>query len=466
MIITKEVRFWILLATIFFGSIFFNNFNIDLLLYFIFYIIGLSPVIIVFNNLIRNKVKFYDPIIICFLIIFQIFGFSFFYIVLTPINQIDISFGGLAGFFPNFSKEYLITESQFIISSFSVILLSTNFTKIKWNIFKYNSNNRLIFKLIFFLSFLILINDYSSNILDYIKNIGTDIALINKTGYFSIVIRSIIIFSPLIILQCFPKISFRNFMLLIFFFSLSELFQGSRSAVLYIIIFSLQYYFYVKRHIPIKQIFVFSFVVLFLLVSMSLIRVYNTSHLAIKQNLESYSDIDNELLLNSKLIMTSDRVLPLALSLNYLKNYDKDYVYFETLLARPLQVFNIILSKIGAETINLKTCDNYTHLWRFKSINNKKNSWSVPLSVPGELFLQFGYLLFFFLSFLYGKIIYFIRKRVSKSKNNLKFYVIFIMALYFSKSISTEVMLYSNIYFLIIPITIFIYKLTKVLSLR
>ena len=466
MIFYREVRSWILAAVIFFGFIFLTKFNIDLVFYFIFYIIGLCPVLIVLNNYLRGQIKFYDPIIICFIIIFQIFGISFFYIILTPINQIDISFGGVVGDFSNYSKEYLIAEAQFILSSFSVILLFTNFKEIKWTTLTYKPNNRFVFKLLFFLSFLILISDYSSNFLESIKNIGTDVKFIDEGGGFSLLKRSIILFAPLIIIQCFPKISFRNYTILILFYSLNEIFQGSRSAFLYFFIFSLQYFYYINHKIPKKMIFVFSTVALFLILSMSLIRSYNTSHLALKQNLESFSDIDNQLLFNPKLLMTSDRVLPIALSLNYIKNLNEDYTYFETLVARPQQVLNIIISNIGYEMKNLKTCDNYTHLWRFKTITNKKKSWSVPLSVPGELFIQFGYLLFFFLAFLYGKVIYFLRKRITRSKNHPEFFTIFIVVLYFSKSISAEVMLYSNIYFLSIPLAIILYKLTKIFTLR
>lgn len=466
MIFSKETRFWILLAFGLFGTIFLINFTLELLFYFIFYMIGLCPIIIVFNNFVRRNIKFYDPIVICFLIIFQIFGLSFFYIVLTPIDHIDITFGGSANDFTNYKKEYLITEAQFIISSFSVILLCTNLKSVKWNNLPYISYNRLIFKLFFSLSVLILITDYSSNFLNYIKNIGSDESYIDNSGFYSLLIRSIILFAPLIILQSFPKISFRNFILLILFFSLNEIFQGSRSAFLYFLIFSLQYYFYIKNHIPVKQIFVFTTVAVFLLFSMSLIRAYNTSHLAAKQNLQSFSDINNELLFSPKIIMTSDRVLPIALALNYIKNFNKNYVYFETLIARPQQVVNVIFSKVGIEMRNLKTCDNYTHLWRFNSISNEKKSWSVPLSVPGELFVQFGYFLFFGLCFVYGKIIYFLRRRATKCKNLPEFYIIFIVALYFSKSISTEVMLYSNIYIFAIPSTIFLYQITKIFTSR
>lgn len=256
-------------------------------------------------------------------------------------------------------------------------------------------------------------------------------------------------------------------MLICFFISIIEIPLGSRSGVLYFILFALVYYG-VKNDFQLnvkKTLLPLSFVFI-IIFGMTMMRIFNRSHLYDSVGFTNFSDVatffDNDDSEGSNsLILTSDRIKPLALTLKYL-DYDLvSYSYGETIFARPSKVINIISRKFDFPEINLKTADEYTFSWRFGEVTNKKRSWSVPMSVPGEFYFQFGFLSLLLLSVIFGKVVFHIRKKIFRSKSNFQFSLMIMVLLHLLKSISSELMFYSTIYFLVLPFFILFFIFFK-----
>lgn len=463
MIITKRAVFLFIFSVIAIIVFYSFHFHIELFFYVILYILGILPFFIVVDNVLKNKIKVFDPIIIVYLIIFQMFGVSFFVILADPMAHSTLYFGGSSGSDLDFSEfAFLITKSQSILTIFSLILFFSNKKNISWklNFIKKKSDIRFA-KILLALSFFILI-PYIVNLKHFILSIGT-IDAFDFGATFTILSRGCVFFSPMIILILNPKIKWGKYFLFILIFSMLELFKGSRSGFLYFIFFSLQYYWLLGKFKPSKKSMLVTLLCIILGIGLiTAVRAFNKSHLALNSKLTNINNISFDYGNSSSsngLLLTSDRIKPIALGLYYLDLKNKSWSYGETIIARPIEVLNIYLTKIGLPPIiNIWTADMYTHYWRFGKVGNDKADWSVPLSIPGEFYFQFGYFSLIFLSLLFGKLIFYFRKKLSNMKPIFNFFFLYMLVLYLAKSISSELMLYSNLFLLVLPIFYVVYK--------
>lgn len=451
----------ILICTVYF------QYSLYFYLFYFAYTLGVYPLFAITYNLKIKLIKWYDPLCIGFLILSQMFLFTYLIILFDVTTLNGMSFGGTA--FSNSSlddKVFYLFKAQFIISIFSNVLLFSNRSKISYYVPKVKNLDRsfskgllLIFIPIFFSVFI--------NIKYLLINLATENAISEEgNGVNSILLRGCLFFTPYILLSIFQGISFNKYMLICFFISIIEIPLGSRSGVLYFIIFSLFYYGAKNDfQLNIKKALlplIFVFIIIF---GMTIMRIFNRSHLYDSVGYTNFSDVvtffDNDSEESNSLLLTSDRIKPLALTLKYLDYDFVSYSYGETIFARPFKVINIISRKFYLPEINLKTADEYAFYWRFGDITNEKRSWSVPMSVPGEFYFQFGFLSLLLLSVIFGKVVFHIRKKIFRSKSNFQFSLISMVLLHLLKSISSELMFYSTIYILVLPLFILFYLFFK-----
>jgi hypothetical protein len=436
--------------------------------YILSFLLGCYPFFVLYFNLKNNTLKWYDPLLIGYLVLFQIFFLSFFHIIKEPSSLDSLSYGG--GVFDQVGiaeKFNYIFKAQTILSVFSLVLLSTNKKKIIWNnnLKKYIPKGDVFFSKIIFAIVLISLFNLFKNFKFLMLNLGTnEVEAQSGEGLISILARGGLFFIPFAILNLRRKIKLSNYFIIVVLISLLEIPGGSRSAVLYFVIFSLFYYGMVNDFTLKKKDLIFpSSLLLSILIIMSIIRGYNSSSLSIDNNLTSFESIgsiweDDD---NSSIFVAGDRVRPIAMMLKYVEGLNYSYTYGETLVARPLKTFNIINRKIGFPEIRAYTADEYTHLWRFGSIVNKKGNWAVPLSLPGEFYLQFGYISLVLFSFFFGKLIFLARHNLKFIRSNFRLAFCFMLILLLMKTVESELMYNSVLFILVLPTFSLLHSLTK-----
>ena len=462
--------FIFVLLIVFYSSIF--SYTTASLYYIISYLIGCYPFVVILHNLKNNFLKWFDPLIIGYFVLFQIYFLTFFYIIKEPSALDVLSFGGDAfNYMELDEKFYYIFNAQLILSIFSFILLVTNSKKVslKSNLKKNISKADVLFSRLIIIIVVFSLFNLFKNFKFLILNLGTvEVEAQSGEGFISILSRGGLFFAPFAILSLRKNIKFSFFFLITVLISLLEIPGGSRSAVLYFVVFSV-FYFGMKNDFKIKKkdMILPGSILLFILIVMSIIRNFNSSSISIDNNLTSFDNISemwDEDENNSNIFVAADRVRPIALMLRYVEGLDYSYTYGETLLARPLKTINIINRKLGIPEFQFKTADEYTHLSRFGNIVNEKGNWAVPLSVAGEFYLQFGYISLFLLSFFFGKAICWGRINLNKKKSNFTLSVTFLLALYAMKTVESELMFYSVLIIFILPIFSMLHKFSRIKS--
>lgn len=438
--------------------------------YFLSFIVGCYPFIVIYYNLNNNNLKWYDPLVIGYLVLFQIFFPSFFLLLSDPIALDIMSFGGSIFDYLDIDDKFIyLFKGQSILSFFSLILLFTNKKKINW---RPGFRSRITKGDVFFSRVIVLIVLFNlfnlfKNFKFIIFNLGRiEVEAQSGDGLLAIITRGGLFFLPYALLNLKKDFKFSYYFFFIVIISLLEISGGSRSAVLYFVIFSLFYYGMIndfkfkKRFLILPVSFLLS-----ILIIMSIIRNFNSSSDNMNNSLNSFGSMESTLGQDNNdfsMFIAADRVRPIAMMLRYVEGLNYPYTYGETLIARPLKTINIINRKILDSEIVAYTADEYTHLWRFGTIINKKGNWAVPLSVPGEFYLQFGFLSLLLLSFIFGKIIFYLRNNLINIKSGFYLALNFMMILFLMKSIESELMYYSVVFIFVLPVFIIFYSIIKI----
>jgi hypothetical protein len=151
-------------------------------------------------------------------------------------------------------------------------------------------------------------------------------------------------------------------------------------------------------------------------------------------------------------LLALDRVGILAFVLQYLEG-NEDFVYGETIVAGISNLITDISSRVGLLDPEQKTKLNWAHeiirKWLFYDMGP---GGSLPPSLPGEFYMQWGWWSFIALSVLFGWVILLLRRKLSSSATLLSRWLILIIVLRLITMIPVEISASSSLVMYITPI--------------
>ena len=127
-------RFLLFSTIILFCTVYFQ-YSLYFYLFYFAYTLGVYPLFAITYNLKIKLIKWYDPLCIVFLILSQMFLFSYIIILFDVTSVIGMSFGGSA--FSDSSlddKVFYLFKAQFVMSIFSNVLFFSNRGKINYSV--------------------------------------------------------------------------------------------------------------------------------------------------------------------------------------------------------------------------------------------------------------------------------------------------------------------------------------------
>ena len=157
-------------------------------------------------------------------------------------------------------------------------------------------------------------------------------------------------------------------------------------------------------------------------------------------------------------MLALDRIGPIALMINRLEKHD-DFLYGNSLIAGIVNLSNVFLLKLGL--INIQAEDGIPWanqsiiIWVFGKI---VRGGAIPPSIPGEFYMQWGWLPFLFLSAIFGWFIAKMRISLEKSTNLITRWLLLVFTLTLIFFLPTEISGMSSM-FLFYPLVVLVYLL-------
>lgn len=430
------------------NNIYFNNWG------FIFFSLNNIILVVILSvpimALIKGELYWCDIYSIISIFLILITTFTYWGYVFDP-EYIQLRFISLSPHAPYLSNNlicYYLGLSEFLFSLFSLILLITNNKIIKSTvnseINKIENNNIMITGFIilifgiygFYMSWK-FINFFSV----IFFNIGNIDLRIPQSGYakYRIFIDISILFFTFFGIALINKFLF-NYKIIKKYVSIFLIFipigpmliYGDRTSIVQIILLNLL----LINH------FLFSITKKFLLLVFTLcaIIIFLLSILRGNPYLKDQSIQSLTMVITGKISLSEyrygkttgffydlDRVVTLASLLEY-HHRNGEYIYGKSLIAAPARFIQDILER--TKTINKS--DNkwwqgsdYSKFWLYGSVNPYVTGH--PPSLPAEFYFQFGFVSFIILTYLYGKLLFYIRDTYTKKISTISFFILSII---------------------------------------
>ncbi len=164
-------------------------------------------------------------------------------------------------------------------------------------------------------------------------------------------------------------------------------------------------------------------------------------------------------------LMDFDRVAPVALIIESLRQHG-EYQYGETLLAGPARVVRIFDKKYGGGSGQLEDVNDFRAAnsvikdWRF---GREDVLWAVPPSIPGELYMQYGYISLVVLALGCGALLRFVRRRIVMEKKLIVKWLLLSVCFVFVNNVTTETTpMFGAVLFGVIPV-VFLYTVSRII---